>query len=556
MLRFFRNFWHISDFFWKSKYGKIALAIVVLLLVLEGLGVALSVYLNSWNVGFYNSIQEYNKALLIHQLIIFTVLISLMMFNFFLSYLVKQFFVIFIRKPMTDFYTKNWLYSRSYYRSKQVDNPEERIDEDVTRFITDSQSLFLGITRSIFSFFSFAVVLWGLSGDYTFNILGVDITIYGYLFWVAFLLGLLNIVVVFWVGRPLKKLVYQKQKLQANFRYHLSTIRNNRLSVRDYNAERYEYARSRRNFKAIVTNFYSLMFRNAKIDVVNTLFSQVYAIIGTILSLPRYFAKQISFGQMMQVNSAVMQVIFPMVYLTYVYETLASLRASMSRLTELKHEISSEKAKADEIDMLNCEESILEVNSFSLQKSQNSPFLLDNICFRLKSQERLLISGHSGIGKSTLLRAIAGVGCGSHEGDIIFAKKCLKICLLPQKPYYPEDDFKRAIFYPIQSGIPSDDKFIEILELLNVGYLAKYINTINDWRNFLSSGEQQKLNFCRIFVKEYDLLLLDEATSNIDINSERKIYQILQEKGFTYISTSHSERVREYHDSFLDFSND
>lgn len=152
MLRFFGNFWHISDFFWKSKYGKIALAIVALLLVLEGLGVALSVYLNSWNVGFYNSIQEYNKALLIHQLIIFIVLISLMMFNFFLSYLVKQFFVIFIRKPMTDFYTKNWLYSRSYYRSKQVDNPEERIDEDVTRFITDSQSLFLGITRSVFSF--------------------------------------------------------------------------------------------------------------------------------------------------------------------------------------------------------------------------------------------------------------------------------------------------------------------------------------------------------------------------------------------------------------------
>ncbi|XSZ47210.1 ATP-binding cassette domain-containing protein [Francisella noatunensis] len=144
------------------------------------------------------------------------------------------------------------------------------------------------------------------------------------------------------------------------------------------------------------------------------------------MSLPRYFAKQISFGQMMQVNSAVMQVIFPMVYLTYVYETLASLRASMSRLTELKHEISSGKTNSDEIDMLNCEESILEVNSFSLQKSQNSPFLLDNICFRLKNQERLLISGHSGIGKSTLLRAIAGVGCGSHEGDIIFAKKCLR----------------------------------------------------------------------------------------------------------------------------------
>lgn len=332
MIRFLKSFWHISDFFWKSKLGEIAVIIIVLLLSLEGLGIAVSVYMNEWNVGFYNSIQEYDKSLLKHQLIIFLVLTSVMMFNFFLSYLVREFFVIFVRKPMTNFYTKNWLYSQSYFTSKHVDNPEERIDEDITRFITDSQSLFLGIIRSIFSFFSFAVVLWGLSGNYTFTALGVTFTIYGYLFWVAFLLGILNTAVVFWIGKPLKKLVYQKQKLQANFRYHLSTIRNNRLSVRDYNAEKYEYARSKRNFKAVVDNFFGLMFRNAKLDVVNSLFMQVYAVIGTIMSLPRYFAKQISFGQMMQVNSAVMQVIFPMVYLTYVYETLASLRASMSRL--------------------------------------------------------------------------------------------------------------------------------------------------------------------------------------------------------------------------------
>lgn len=98
--------------------------------------------MNEWNVGFYNSIQEYDKSLLKHQLVIFLVLTSVMMFNFFLSYLVRQFFVIFVRKPMTDFYTKNWLYSQSYFTSKHVDNPEERIDEDITRFIADSQSLF------------------------------------------------------------------------------------------------------------------------------------------------------------------------------------------------------------------------------------------------------------------------------------------------------------------------------------------------------------------------------------------------------------------------------
>ena len=244
------------------------------------------------------------------------------------------------------------------------------------------------------------------------------------------------------------------------------------------------------------------MFRNAKIDVTNTLFGQVYAIVGTIMSLPRYFAKQVSF-KMMQVNSAVMQVIFPMVYLTYVYETVASLRASMSRLTELKHEIAKQsQANSNEKSRKLIDTDILlEVCDFSLSKFPESSLLLSNISFSLKNNDQLLINGASGIGKSSLLRAIAGVGCNSYLGDIVFAKSYPKICLLPQKPYYPEDDFKRSIFYPIQSGIPSDERFVEILELLGVGYLAKYINTANDWRNFYLRANSKSLIFVECLLK-------------------------------------------------------
>ncbi|WP_234393367.1 ATP-binding cassette domain-containing protein [Francisella adeliensis] len=229
----------------------------------------------------------------------------------------------------------------------------------------------------------------------------------------------------------------------------------------------------------------------------------------------------------------------------------------MSRLTELRYEISKhhDLISNKKEHKLVSPDNLLEVNEFSLADCSESHFLLNKVSFSLKSYDRLLINGASGIGKSTLLRAIARVGCNSHQGDIVFAKECLRICLFPQKPYYPEDDFKRAVFYPIQVGIPSDEKFVGILRQLGVEYLAKYINTRNDWRNFLSSGEQQKLNFCRVFIKKYDLLLLDEATSNIDVNSERRLYEFLQQNNLTYISASHNERIKEYHNRFLDFSN-
>jgi putative ATP-binding cassette transporter len=126
---------------------------------------------------------------------------------------------------------------------------------------------------------------------------------------------------------------------------------------------------------------------------------------------------------------------------------------------------------------------------------------------------------------------------------------------LSQRPYFPEDDFKRAVFYPSFSSIPTDDEFRQILSYLGIGYLEKFIGTIHDWRNVLSSGEQQKLCFCKIFTKNYDLILIDEATSNIDAESERKIYSLLKSKKIAYISVSHNRRVKEYHNKIVELTN-
>lgn len=549
MKSFFKNYWLISSPFWKTKSGFIAIVLLMICTIFEFSSVGLSVYLNSWNVDFYNAIQQYDKALLIHQLIIFAVIIFFMLLNSFLAYFIGQYFTIFMRKPLTEYYVKNWLGTKSYLKdSKSYDNPEERISYDIQQLIVLSKYFFLGTIRSVSSFISFSIVLWGLSGILSFSLWGSEFKIHGYLFWIAVILGFTNMWLVFKVGSPLKQLLYNQQKYEADFRYKLSVVRNNKASIYDNQSEKREYLTSRRNFSSIVRNFYSVTFRQAKIDIVSTFFTQIYAILGSILALPRYFAKELSFGQMMQVNSAFMQAIFPMLFFVYSYDNLAELRANVTRLSELKRSM-DEDIKEDRLRIINPEQKeLLKLNNVSITRQVDT--LLEGLSFSLFEADSLFIHGRTGLGKTSLLRVINGHS-DFFLGEIIF-NKFPKTLFLAQKPYFPEDDFKRAIFYPSFVNIPSDEEFEKILDILELGCLKKFIGTKYDWRNILSSGEQQKLRFCKIFIKKYDLVLLDEATSNVDAKSEEKIYQLLKERHMAFITVSHNERARKFHSKILE----
>lgn len=192
------------------------------------------------------------------------------------------------------------------------------------------------IIHSVSTLVSFSIILWGLSGVLSLSLYGYEFNIYGYLFWVAIALGIINVWAVFRVGKPLKELLYSQQKYETDFRYGLSVVRNNKNSIYDNQSEKREYVLSRKNFNRVVDNFYKLTFRKAKIDIVRSFFVQIYSLTGTILALPRYFAKSISFGQIMQVQSAFYSVISPMLFLVFWYENLAELRTNVSRLSELK----------------------------------------------------------------------------------------------------------------------------------------------------------------------------------------------------------------------------
>lgn len=549
MRDFFKNYWLVSQDFWKSKKGLIAVALLIICVLFEFVSVGLSVYLNHWYVAFYNAVEQYDKQTLYTQLIIFALIVSVMLLNSFLSYFCGQYLTIFIRKPMTESYVSNWLNSKSYLNySRDCDNPEERISYDILQFIILSKDLFLNVIHSISTFLSFSIILWGLSGVLSFSLYGYDFNFSGYLFWVAIILGIINVFAIFKVGKPLKKLLYSQQKYEADFRYGLSVIRNNKISIYDCQSEKKEYISSRKNFSKVVDNFYKVTFRRAKIDIVRSFFIQIYSLTGTILALPRYFTKSINFGQLMQVQSAFYNVISPMLFLVFWYENIAELRTNVNRLSELKKSMNSSQQQRRAIVIDKEQKELIVVDDIAITKQEG--ILLEKVSFSLNEKNNLFIHGKTGIGKTSLLRVINGHS-DNFIGKIIF-NKTPKILFLSQRPYLPEDDFKRAVFYPNFTSIPTDEEFKKVLDILGIGYLSKFINSIHDWRNLLSSGEQQKLALCKLFIKDYDLILLDEATSSIDSDSELIVYNLLKEKGFTYISVSHNNRVKAYHEKILE----
>lgn len=320
--------------FWCNNSKIKIIAAVLTCIFLEFINVGLSVYLNYWYIDFYDSLATYNHQLLVHQVFIFAVIMMFFLINSCVLYVFSQLFAVKIRKYLTIFYTRQWLYSDNCLLKDHIyDNPDERLSNDIRQFVYLLKTLFLGFVVSIPTFIVFSYILWSLSGSFELNIFNYSFVIYGYLFWIALALVFINILIVIKIGRPLRALIYEKQKYEANFRFGLARLRMHNSDGSN------SFRALRKGVDSIVDNFYQLTFREAKLNIATGFFSQIYGIVGIFLSLPRYFAKAISFGQVMQINSAFLKVVTPLLFFVYSYSQVAELKANTKRVLELKKQI-------------------------------------------------------------------------------------------------------------------------------------------------------------------------------------------------------------------------
>ena len=151
--------------------------------------VYLSKLFNDWNGRFYNALQDKNAE---------AFWVEIQATSAFLAFIfivvavyriwLRQYLQIRWRRWLTGVYTRTWLGERTYYRMELTghgtDNPEQRIEQDIADFT--SQTLFsaLDCISEVMTLVTFSVILWKLSGSLIVPILG-GVQIPGYMMWVA-----------------------------------------------------------------------------------------------------------------------------------------------------------------------------------------------------------------------------------------------------------------------------------------------------------------------------------------------------------------------------------
>ncbi len=558
MTNFFTGFaegWSLAKPYFKSEEKWAAWGLLAAVIALNLLLVALNVVLTYWNNDFFNAIQAYDAktvvALLympfVHipgkgkmpgfaELVVIYVLIAV-----YATYL-TQMLTIKWRQWLTIHYVENWLQDRAYYNislshapSSVVDNPDQRISEDLNNFTTNTLALGTDFITNVVTLFSFVFVLYSISGSITL----FGFTIHGYMLWVAVLYSLIGTGLTHLIGRKLVPLSFNQQKLEANFRYRLVRVRENPEAIALSHGEGEEDEELRSSFQFVRDNFWAIMRRTKALNFFTISFSQIANIFPLVVILPRYFAKEIGLGGLSQIPMVFGQVQGALSWFVSSYTGLVSWRATVSRLYGFREAMETARAMAARGPIVSNGSNELTLDNLTLTLPDGRK-LLDHVSLTLKPGELITISGPSGAGKSTLFRAIAGIWpFGSGE----ISRPSGRLLFLPQKPYFPLGTLRRNLAYPAATESVTDEAAAEVLAAVGLEHLISQLEEATNWGLALSGGEQQRLALARALLAKPDWLFLDEATSALDKPLAEEIRATLRTHlpGTTIVAISHHE---------------
>jgi putative ATP-binding cassette transporter len=444
----------------------------------------------------------------------------------------------------------NYFRDRAYYNlhisDTEIDNPDQRIAEDVRSFTQESLTFLLRLVESVLSTIAFSSVLWGISKPLVFFLV-----LYA-------LIGTLVTTVTF--GKPLVRLNFEQLKKEANLRFSLVRIRENAEAIAFYRGEEQESNQVKHRFLDVFENVKRLLVWELNLNVLTNAYEFIPFVLPALVVAPAIFAGEMEVGKVSEAQGAFVRVFFSLNVVVARFQQLTTFGAGINRLytfaqfleqTE-KTQVSDEQPRIQTV-----EADRLAVEHLSLQTPNYQRTLVEDLSIELAAGQGLLVMGPSGCGKSSLLRAIAGLW-DSGKGAIV-RPEADQILFLPQRPYMVLGTLRDQLLYP-NTHLEVDEQHLEqVLEQVNLADLDERFGGFDaqqDWADVLSLGEQQRLTFARLLLNKPNYAILDEATSALDLGNEERLYQHLQAKGTTFLSVGHRSTLANYHQSLLELSQD
>lgn len=447
------------------------------------------------------------------------------------------------RKWLTDRFLDRYLSDRAYYQielGSKLDNPDQRITEDIKAFTITSLRFLLILLGSVIDVISFIGILWSISKS-----LSLFLLIY----------ATLGTVITVFVGQRLIPLNFNQLRREADFRYGLVHVRDNAESIAFYQGEHQEAEQVKNRFLKAFQNFNLLIGWQRNVNYFTKGYQYAVIILPSLILAPIYFAGTIKYGDITQANFAFSQVLEAFSIVVSEIAVLSAFAAGINRLATfseaLDESTEQHERRNPEIDMTI--DSPLSLEHMTLQTPNYYKTLVKDLSLTLPTNQGLLIMGQSGVGKSSLLRGIAGLWT-SGTGRLV-RPELSQMLFLPQRPYMILGTLRQQLLYPQTYREVSEEELHQALQLVNLADLPERVNGFDaelDWGNILSLGEQQRLAFARLLLNQPRYAILDEATSALDLKNEEMLYKKLHETETTYISVGHRLSLLRYHQNVLE----
>jgi putative ATP-binding cassette transporter len=463
------------------------------------------------------------------------------------------------RRWMTNVYLKEWLGDKTYYRLQLTgdgtDNPDQRISEDLNLFPSQTLGLSLGLLTNIVQAVSFSFILWDLSGPLEIP-LGSwgSLSIPGYMFWAVVIYTGIATWLAIRLGRPLINLNFAQQRREADFRFSLVRLREHSESVAFYGGEARELGIFSDRFGKVFENYWAIMIRTRILGFAQYGQSQAAVVFPYLVAAPRYFGERMQLGAIQQVADAFVTLQGSLAYIITSYNDIANWAAVLHRLASFRDrvdEIHAAMAAPQPITIERTGKGVV-VSDLALDLP-NGATLRQGLNFNVAPGEALLIQGPTGTGKSTLLRAIAGLWPYGHGRIQLDPKRAF---FLPQKSYVPLGSLRDALLYPdTGAGVPAK-KLVGVLKQVGLEHLSSELDTVDLWAQRLSGGEQQRLALARVLLAEPGVIFLDEATASLDESGQEMLYRLLRDLPWhpTIVSVGHRATLRQFHDRVFELT--
>jgi putative ATP-binding cassette transporter len=370
----------------------------------------------------------------------------------------------------------------------------------------------------------------------------------------ALIYGVVMSTLTFKVGRPLVAGNIAKNEAEARFRFELTRLRENAESIALIKGERDERAILDRSYASLVGRWLNVVRLHGRLTWITNASGALVPVVPLLLATPKYLSGELSLGAVTQLAAAFVQVQVAFAWLVDHYKPLAQWYASARRVMELV-EASDELDRSLDgpvrgIALVEMPEQRIEIAGLTVTDRLGHVLIREADAI-IAPGEKVLLVGDSGIGKSTLVRAIAGLwpwGAGR-----ILVPADTTIAFVPQSAYMPLGPLREALLYPARDIAVADETLVSVLGDLGLRHLGRRLDEIERWDQILSSGERQRLAFARLFLQKPAVVILDEATSALDETSQTAVMSLLREtlSETTLISIGHRPGLEAFHDRRL-----